>query len=367
MVLRHSLLSLSLLLLPIILGQQCAYFSKEDLFSRLEMHIKTCIDPIPSTPALSTLTERFIANEFDGRQPLALVFFSNSSHMLRSLAGALASSLFGSSRSPQTVQSVDFQALLEPSPRLSNYDIKQRLRAAIAAPLNACPERSLFVLENVQALDDVTLPVLDVFLDPLNGKRAQFQHHREGLASRVFDCTNSVFLFLFKVTASNLYHGDEIDNFNWREYLVQRWTRSQGSIEEFTPHAFVGRLTDAVAVFPKNGNESAKNNFTEVNQTREWRQMCELQLENAESDQQQENGHETSMTAALSLVSENFGAAAHYIPGAIAMMSIPAYLLILTRAKRWNGEIIKKRGSIHRRRHCGGSGSTKRKRRKARK
>ncbi|KAG3117678.1 hypothetical protein PI124_g12674 [Phytophthora idaei] len=373
MLLRRCLPLLALLL-HAASGLQCAHFSQDDLLSRLETRVPKCLGPSASTSALSTLTERIVANEFDRRQPLALVLFSNSSDLLHSLAGAFGSSLFGASRTPHTIQIVDFQALLEPS-RASNYDIKQKLRSALAAPLGACPERNLFVLDNVQALDDAALPVLDVFLDPLNGKRAQFQHYVEGKASRVFDCTNSIFLFLYKVAATHspLDGGENGSGSSskWREFLMQHWTRSEGTIEEFTPQAFVGRLTDAIAVFPPEGDDNTDTSYDEFKQSREWRQMCELQSNNAE-DEADEAGDNTEIfsASALSLVAENVAAAAPMIPGAIAMISIPAYLLILTRAKRWNGETTKQRGAIHRRRNSGSSGSTgstKRKRRKIRK
>ncbi|RLN57609.1 hypothetical protein BBP00_00007424 [Phytophthora kernoviae] len=170
MLLRHLLL----LLVPLATAQHCTHFSQDELLSRLESHVGECLGNDLSPSALSTLTENFVANDFDRRQPLALVLFSNSSDLLHSLSGAVASALFGTTRSPHTVQRVDFQALLEP-PRASNYDMKRTLRSALATPLSACPQRNLFVLDNVQALDEASLPVLDVFLDPLNGKRAQFQ------------------------------------------------------------------------------------------------------------------------------------------------------------------------------------------------
>ncbi|KAG7377994.1 hypothetical protein PHYPSEUDO_010704 [Phytophthora pseudosyringae] len=370
MLLHLCFLPLLALLLPIVSGQQCVHFSQDDLLSRLEARVPKCLGPSASSSALSTLTERFATNEFDRRQPLALVLFSNSSDLLRSLAGAVASSLFGASRSPHTVQSVDFQPLLEP-PRASNYEIKQTLRTALTTPLGACPERSLFVLDNVQTLDDAALPVLDVFLDPLNGKRAQFQHYAEGEASRVFDCTNSVFLFLYKVIASHspLDRGENGSGSsgNWREFLMQQWTRTEGTIEEFTPQAFVGRLTDAVAVFPPGEGDNDDVSYDEFKQSREWRQMCELQSYELEDDTIGAGDNtEDFAAAALSLVAENIAAAAPMVSGAIAMISIPAYLLILTRAKRWNGETAKmrERGAIHRR--SSSSGNSRRKKRKTR-
>ncbi|CAI5723623.1 unnamed protein product [Peronospora destructor] len=362
---------LLLLLLPLVLPKQCAHYSREVLTSRLESHILKCLGSATPPSALSTLTERFIANDFDRQQPLALVLFSNSSDLLHTLVGAVASSLFGASRSSYTVQSVDFQKLLEPS-RTSNYDIKQRLHIALAKPLHSCPDRNLFVLDNVQVLDDAALPVLDVFLDPLNGKRAQFQHYVEGKAGRVFDCTNSVFLFLYKVTASH-FQFDEGENSMmssnyWREYLMQQWTRSEGIIEEFTPQAFVGRLTDAVAVFLPEEDDSIDVTYEQVRQSYEWRQMCKLQLYEVEGEAiEAGNSRRDSTTAALASITDTVAAAAPMIPGAIAMISIPAFLLILTRAKRWNGETtkLKKRGAIHRR--SSDSNNARRKKRKIRK
>jgi hypothetical protein len=288
--------------------------------------------------------------------------------LLHSLAGAVASSLFGTPRSPHSVQSVDFGALLEPS-RMSNYDIQQMLRSALATPLRACPERSLFVLKNVQELDDAALPVLDVFLDPLNGKRAQFQQYVEGKASPVYDCTNSVFLFLYKVTAnqSPLDASGSGSSSNWREFLMQQWTRSKGTMEEFTPQAFVGRLTDAVAVFPPAGDDTGEAEYKEFQKSREWRQMCDLRPHVGDDEATElEDTKEGFAAAALSRVAENVAAATPLIPGAIVMVSIPAYLLVLTRAKRWNGETAKQRerGAIHRR-SSGSSG--RRKKRKMRK
>ncbi|KAJ8517418.1 hypothetical protein ON010_g18321 [Phytophthora cinnamomi] len=150
---------------------------------------------------------------------------------------------------------------------------------------------------------------------------------------------------------------------------MQQWTRAEGTIEEFTPQAFVGRLTDALAVFPPDGDEAAEDESYEAfKKTREWRQMCELQA----YDKEDGDVGETDVTsagdfaaAAMALVVDNVAAAAPMIPGAIVMLSIPAYLLILTRAKRWNGETTKQRewGAIHRR--SGGS-NTRRKKRKTR-
>ncbi|KAL4106671.1 hypothetical protein PRIC1_004718 [Phytophthora ramorum] len=360
-ILLRRLLPLLLLLLPLVSGQQCAHFSHDDLLSRLESRVSQCLGPSASASALSTLTERFVANEFDRRQPLALVLFSNSSDLLHATAGSVASSLFGASRSPHTVQSVDFQALLEPS-RVSNYDIKQRLRSALATPLRTCPERSLFVLDNVQALDDAALPVLDVFLDPLNGKRAQFQQYVESQASRVFDCTNSVFLFLYKVTASHSPldgsdNGSGSSNNNWREFLMQQWTRSEGTMEEFTPQAFVGRLTDAVAVFPPESDGSDAS-YEKFKKSREWRQMCEMQGydegeagDAKDSDLEAAGGLPQMVTA-----------------GAVAFLAVPGLLLVLIRAKRWNQEGTAKRlehGAIHRR-SSGASSSSSNKRKKRR-
>ncbi|KAL8002060.1 hypothetical protein Plhal703r1_c17g0081421 [Plasmopara halstedii] len=354
---------LVLLLLQFSSSQKCAHYSHDELLTRLELHVTKCLGPSASISMLSTLTERFAANEFDRRQPLALVLFSNTSDLLQSLAGALASSLFGSSHTPHTVESVDFQALLE-NPRSSNHDIKHILRSTLVAPLDACPKRSLFILENVQALDDATLPVLDVLLDPLNGKRAQFQHYVEGQTSRVFDCTNTIFLFLYKISSQHFSTvNGKVDFSEWRELLMQRWTRIEGSIEEFTPQALVGRITDAVAVFPSGKNDNAGMRYDEFKKSREWRHMCVMRSHYTEDKADEiEDTDKIFPTSTLSLVAKNM-AAASTIPGMIVMMSIPAYLLILTRAKRWNIETVKERRIIHRRRNSGGS-IPKRKRRK---
>ncbi|RLN98841.1 hypothetical protein BBJ28_00018279 [Nothophytophthora sp. Chile5] len=295
-----------------------------------------------------TLRDRFAANEFDRCHPLALVLFSNSSELLDALAAAVASALFGSTRSPHTVQAVDFQQLLEP-PRASNYDIKQTLRSALATPLRTCAQRSLFVLQNVQALDDAALPVLDVFLDPLNGKRAQFQQHVEGGASHVLDCTNSVFLFLYQVTSSH----SPLDGAgaNWREFLMQQWTRSEGTMEEFTPQAFVGRLTEAVAVFPPEGEEADADGDAKdgVKRSREWRRTCEL-LPSVEEDDANETdgiGETFAAAAAFSLTVEE-------IISALTFLAVPAFFLVLYLAMCWTRETTKQRemyGAIrHRRR-----------------
>lgn len=141
--------------------------------------------------------------------------------------------------------------------RASNYEMKQTLRSALAAPLHSCSARSLFVVRNVQALDDVALPVMDVFLDPLNGKRAQFQS-----GHLVLDCTNAVFLFLFNIgaesdaedatgapTNDSMLQSDAGKS-TWREFLVRRWTRpaETHAAEEFTPQALVGRITDGITI-----------------------------------------------------------------------------------------------------------------------
>ncbi|KAI9910599.1 hypothetical protein PsorP6_011236 [Peronosclerospora sorghi] len=78
------MLLLNLLLL--ITGQECAHHFQDDLISRLETHVSKCLGPSSSSSALSTLSERFIANDFDRHQPLALMAFSNSSELLHSLA-----------------------------------------------------------------------------------------------------------------------------------------------------------------------------------------------------------------------------------------------------------------------------------------
>ncbi|KAG7392036.1 hypothetical protein PHYBOEH_006512 [Phytophthora boehmeriae] len=350
MVLRR-LLPVLLLLVPLSRAQHCAHFSQDELLSRLESHVGECLGTDVSSSALSTLTENFVANDFDRRQPLALVLFSNSSNVLHSLSGAIASALFGATRSPHTVESVDFEALIE-SPRDSNYDMKQTLRSALATPLSNCPQRNLFVLDNVQALDDAALPVLDVFLDPLNGKRAQFQQFVDGRTSRVFDCTNSIFLFLYKVKSSqsSLTGMGKAKGLSsqWREFLMQQWTRSEGTTEEFTPQAFVGRLTDAVAAFPAEPSDEDQV-YNETTKSHRWRQLCELQPTG-------EDGEAIGVEISVG----GFGAAE--VLSSVTFLAVPGYLLILTRAKRWNRETTKKqeRGSIHRH-------SSKRKRRKNRK
>ncbi|CAH0481307.1 unnamed protein product [Peronospora belbahrii] len=359
-------LNLLLLLLPLSTGQQCAHFSHDVLISRLESHILKCLGSSISPITLSTLIERFGVNDFDRHQPLALVLFSNSSDVLHALSGAVASSLFGASRSSRTVQSIDFQELLESS-RTSNFDIRQTIRVALATPLDACPDRNLFVLDNAQALDDAALPVLDLFLDPLNGKRAQYQHYVEGKTGRVYDCTNSVFLFLYKVRASRFPVKSMMSSNHWREYLVQQWTRSEGTIEEFTPEAFVGRLNDGVAVFLPGDDDSIDATFNQFKESNEWRQLCDVQLHDME-DKAIEVADSTKKyaSAALAVIAETVAAKAFMISRAIAMISIPAFLLILTRAKRWNGDTKqRKRGTIHRR--SSGSNNTRHRKKKVRK
>uniref|UniRef100_M4BVY5 RxLR effector candidate protein n=1 Tax=Hyaloperonospora arabidopsidis (strain Emoy2) TaxID=559515 RepID=M4BVY5_HYAAE len=360
-------LPLALLLLPLVLGQQCAHYSRDDLVARLESRVSKCLGPSASSAAISTLTERFVTNDFDRHEPLALVLFSTSSDLLHSLAGAVASSLFGASRSVDTVQLVDFQTLLEPL-RESNYDMKQTLRSALATPLSACPQRSLFVFDNLQALDEDNLPVLDVFLDPLNGKRAQFQHYVKNEASQVFDCSNSVFLFLYKAAEIELIDEEKSTRSaligDWQEYLMQQWTRIEGETNAFTPQAFLGRVTDAVMVLPAK-DDHMDNIFKEFKQSREWRRMCELQIH--EADREVAEGGASTRASAMGVVADNVASAAPMLPGAIAMILIPAYLLLLTRAKRWNGGTteVRKRAATHRRSST--SSNARRKKRKMRK
>jgi hypothetical protein len=206
---------------------------------------------------------------FDREGPLALALFSNSSGALDALAAVVATALFGDRPSPHSTQVADLAQLLAADgalERRNNYEIKQALRSALAIPLRACPSRSLVVVRNVQALDDAALPVLDVFLDPLNGRRAQFQS---------LDCANSVFLFLFQVdttsgntsesaTAANASRlWTERDGGAWREFLVRRWTRpaETHAVEEFTPQALVGRLTAGLTLMsfwtPEAGADAA--------------------------------------------------------------------------------------------------------------
>ncbi|CAI5740557.1 unnamed protein product [Hyaloperonospora brassicae] len=362
------LLLLILRLLPLVLGQQCSHYSSDDLVARLESRVSKCLGPSASSTAISTLTERFVANDFDRNEPLALMFFSSSSDLMHSLAGAVASSLFGASRSFDTVQLVDFQTLLTPL-RKSNYDIKQTLRSALATPLSACPERNLFVFDNLQALDEGALPILDVFLDPLNGKRAQFQQYIENTGSRVFDCSNSVFLFLYQDTTKEYFSVDTTRDRlkflgNWQEYLMQQWARSERNVEAFTPQAFVGRLTDAVVVVPpEHGHVDIV--YEEFKQSREWRQMCELQIYAIDAGKDEVKA--PTRATPLGFVAGNVASAAPMIPGVIAMILIPAYLLLLTRAKRWNGGAaeIRKRGATHGR--TSSSSNARRKKRKTRK
>lgn len=173
----------------------------------------------------------------------------------------MATALFGDRPAPHATQVADLARLLAADgalERRSNYEVKEALRSALAAPLRACPSRSLVVVRNVQALDDAALPVLDVFLDPLNGRRAQFQS---------LDCANAVFLFLFHVDTASSDTNDardssataaanasrlwtERDGGAWREFLMRRWTRpaEAHAAEEFTPQALVGRLTAGFAL-----------------------------------------------------------------------------------------------------------------------
>lgn len=203
---------------------------------------------------------------YDRQHPLALAAFSNSSQTLESFASAIATALFGDAPATRAnVQVLDMAQLVPQTLRAStNRDVKQQLRLALGTALAACPERSLFVVANVHVLNDATLPVLDTFLDPLNGKRAHFQQHApSGGASRLLDASNAVFLFLFEVEPTEFALVDSASDLNasadsssssrakhtWRDFLMRTWTRREGLTEEFTPQALVGRLTDGVTLF----------------------------------------------------------------------------------------------------------------------
>lgn len=226
---------------------------------------------------------------FDRQRPLALAAFSNSSRTLDALAGAFAAALFADT-SGSGVQVLDLAQLL-PSEVLpsTNRQVKTKLRAALAETLAACPKRSLVVVENVQLLDDVTLPVLDTFLDPLNGERAHLQLHQPGGSSQLLDASGAVFLFLFKVErtdfeaapASDSGGGGSARAPTWRDFLMSAWTRKEGLAEEFTPQAFVGRLTEGITLFA-NDEEAG----VEVPLTR----ACRSHKPQVQSDSSSSNG-----------------------------------------------------------------------------
>ncbi|TYZ60495.1 hypothetical protein PybrP1_006941 [[Pythium] brassicae (nom. inval.)] len=239
--------NLSVLWSPVTLAEagSCGHLS---LLDRLDDQLAICLGAQLHRAPLEEVSELVAANELDRqRRPLALVAFSNSTRALEGLAGAFATALFGDAR--DGVRVLDLAALL-PSVVVAstNYDVKQTLRAALADVLTACPKRSLVVVQNVQALDDTTLPVLDTFLDPLNGERAQLQVHGSGA---VLDAASAVFLFLFKSerAAFEAAAASGGRKATWRDFLMAAWTRREGLVEEFTPQAFVGRLTAGVALF----------------------------------------------------------------------------------------------------------------------
>lgn len=301
-------------------------------------------------------------SRYDRQHPLALVAFSNSSRTLDSLAGAVASALFGEKpASRQSVQVLDFAQLI-PSQLLAstNHDVKQVLRAALASSLGACPERTLFIMENVQVLDGATLPVLDTFLDPLNGKRAHFQQHQSGGSSKLLDSTQSVFLFLYKVeraafeqTAMKMLspsHGSEGDAASrklsqhkaWRDFLMAKWMRKEGFTVEFTPQAFVGRLTEGVTLFASDDqddaavSDSSSDNSQQQQASRTWEQQC-LAYRRSGSD----DANETSD-------GELFFLQSHDDVLRVALGLIPAFMLLYC-AKLWTQETAvkrAKRGSI---------------------
>lgn len=146
----------------------------------------------------------------------------------------------------------------------TTYEIKQELRESLASQLRACPHRSIFIVDNVQALSPATLPVLDVFLDPLNGKRAQLQDQQQGRpTSTQLDCSNAIFVFLYHLSthqAANMT--------SWRDFMMQQWTReAEFTQEEFTPQAFVGRITQGlffVAPSPESATEKRSTQWNEV-------------------------------------------------------------------------------------------------------
>lgn len=269
--------------------------------------------------------------------------FSNSSKALDAFAGAIASSLFDDTPAQrQSVQVLDFAQLI-PSQLLAstNHEVKQILRAALASSLRACPERTLFVMENVQVLDDATLPVLDTFLDPLNGKRAHFQQHQRGGSSKLLDSTQSVFLFLYKVeraafeqTAMKMMHGSSdtaklSQHRAWRDFLMARWVRKAGLAEEFTPQAFVGRLTEGVTLFASDEDDAAvsktADNIQQQQQaSRMWQQQC--------------LAHKRTGVDA-----EEVPAAAGSTFGYEAFLGVIPVFLLLYRAKLWTRETAVKR------------------------
>ncbi|GAB9470238.1 hypothetical protein Gpo141_00007489 [Globisporangium polare] len=338
-------------------AQRCAHYKQDELLDRLDARLALCMDEQLHRDALESVKDRFATNEYDRQHPLALVAFSNSSKTLDALAGAVASSLFGEKPASRqsSVQVLDFAQLI-PTQLLAstNHDVKQVLRAALASSLGACPERTLFIMENVQVLDDATLPVLDTFLDPLNGKRAHFQQHQRGGSSKLLDSTQSVFLFLYKVeraafeqTAMKMLspsHGNEVEgdatpklsqHKAWRDFLMAKWMRKEGFAEEFTPQAFVGRLTEGVTLFASDDQDDAAVSDTTSDQqaSRAWQQQCLAHKRNGDGV---DDANERSESE-LFLLQSRAG-----VLRAISWGLIPA-LALLYRAKLWTQETAVKR------------------------
>uniref|UniRef100_K3XC28 Uncharacterized protein n=1 Tax=Globisporangium ultimum (strain ATCC 200006 / CBS 805.95 / DAOM BR144) TaxID=431595 RepID=K3XC28_GLOUD len=245
-----SLVAAAALLLQLVDAQSCArHFENDELLTRLDTHFARCVDADEHHETLEIVKDRFTTNEYARQQPLAMVLFSNSTSLLHAFTGAIESALFGNAfaAASPNVQVLDFAQLLEQHrDGDTNYDVKNAVRRALSASLSACPDRNLFIMENVHVLDDATLPVLDTFLDPMNGVRAHFQQHNGGGATELLDCTNAVFLFHFHVNTAFDPHSPPQA---WRDFLMTKWTRKIGLVEEFTPQAFVGRLTEGVALF----------------------------------------------------------------------------------------------------------------------
>lgn len=347
MPLLSALLCLVLLVLPaaVVDAQGCAHYKQDELLDRLDTRLALCMDEQLHRVALDAVKDRFATNEYDRQYPLALVAFSNSSKALNTLSGAITSSLFGETpASRQSVQVLDFAQLIPQELLAStNHDVKQVLRAALAKSLAACPERTLFVMENVQVLDDATLPVLDTFLDPLNGQRAHFQQHQRGGSSKLLDSTKSVFLFLYKVeraafdgTVMMTRDGQEGSGGNkqkhavaWRDFLMAKWTRREGLAEEFTPQAFIGRLTEGVTLFASEGDDVAASSVDAAGQqqeaTRAWQRQCLAhKLSGADSEETAAND------------------SSDFLAQAISLALLPA-LALLYRGKVWTQETAVKR------------------------
>ncbi|TMW61329.1 hypothetical protein Poli38472_012520 [Pythium oligandrum] len=213
--------------------------------------------------ALDRVKDRVIANEFDRpRQPLALVLFSNSSTVLDRVASALGTAfVHESSTASSAIQVFDAATLVD---HASNYDAKQTLRKALAVTLATCPQRSVFVMRNTQHLRGQRLPVLDVFLDPMNGARGQFH---DAATDRVLDTRHAVFIFLFESASL------PSSTTSWREFLFQQWQisdddKASDMLEEaFTPQAMVGRISDGIVLVGSTPVTSS---------TRQWRETCDL-------------------------------------------------------------------------------------------